>query len=57
MELISQRGKKGGEGGTDLRTKIPRQSIRHICSLQASFHLLEMTVVATVTGSALFPLG
>ena len=57
MELISQRGRKGGEGGTDLRTKIPRQSIRHICSLQASFHLLEMTVVATVTGSALFPLG
>ena len=49
----SEGGRKGGEGGTDLRTKIPRQSTRHICFLRASFRLLGMTVV--VTGSGLYP--
>ena len=55
MELICQ--KEVEKEGTDLRTKIPRQNTRHICSLQASFHPLGMTVVATVTvaGSAISP--
>jgi hypothetical protein len=48
----------GGEDeGTDLRTKIPRQSTQHICFHQASLRLLGMTVLVPVLVKAPFPGG